>query len=499
VSDKPIRLRFAPSPTGSLHIGGVRLALFNWLFTRKYGGKHILRIEDTDQKRYIEDSVKGILEAFEWLGFEFDEGPHIGGDYGPYVQSERLDLYQKWAHWLVENGHAYKAFETEDELSAISEERKKHGLSSGYDGRGRDLSKDAIAKYESEGRPYVIRIKMPREGKTVAEDAIRGAIEFENEHLIDTVLLKSDGFATYHLAHVIDDHFMEISHITRGVEWLPSLPIHWNLFEAFGWDKPVFAHMPLILKPDGKGKLSKREPVMQDGTRIPSLAHDFIEDGYLPEATINFLINIGWNFGDNQEIFTFDEAAERFELADVNKANGAYPIKKLDAINGEYIRKLGLEDLSRRLRPFLEKAGYEVNEDLLDQIVPIIQVRMKTLAEAVEVAGFLFSDWGKFEVPPIEWLIHKKSSTEQAITILSKSIEILDSLANMSPEVLYEEFKTLATEMEISNSVLFTPLRIAVTGQQVHPPIFETIEILGKDESIRRINLVIEQLKQTRK
>lgn len=495
MSNKAIRLRFSPSPTGSLHIGGVRLALFNWLFTRKYGGKHILRIEDTDQKRYVEDSVKGILDAFEWLGFEFDEGPHVGGDYGPYVQSERIELYQKWAHWLVENGHAYKAFETEEELAAISEERKKKGLSPGYDGRARNLSKEQIADYEAEGRPYVIRFKMPLAGKTVAEDLIRGAIEFDNGTLTDAVLLKSDGFATYHLAVIVDDHFMEISHVTRGVEWLPSFPLHWQIWEAFGWEKPLYAHMPLILKPDGKGKLSKREPVMQDGSRVPSLAQDFIDDGYLPEATINFLINIGWNFGDNQEIFTFDEAVERFELTDVNKANGAYPIQKLDAINSHYIQAMDTDELAARTKPYLETAGYTVDIELLKRVTPLINTRIKKLSDAAGFVGFLFDDWNSYTVPPVEWMIHKKSSAEGAVEILSKSIGILEA-SDMSPEGLYEQFKTLATELGISNSILFTPLRIAVTGRQVHPPIFETMEILGKEESIRRIKLAIEAIKQ---
>lgn len=496
MTDKPVRLRFAPSPTGSLHIGGVRLALFNWLYVRKHGGIHILRIEDTDQKRYVPESVRGILDAFEWFGFEFDEGPHVGGDFGPYVQSERREIHQKWANWLVEQGHAYRAYETPEELSAINEERQKKGLQPGYDGRSRNLTQDQIAQYESENRPYVIRFKMPLEGKTIAEDMIRGKIEVENAQFSDPVLLKSDGFPTYHLAVVVDDHLMQISHVTRGVEWLPSLPIHWNIWEAFGWEKPIYAHMPLILKPSGKGKLSKREPVMQDGTRIPSLARDFIEDGYLPESTMNFLINIGWNFGDDREIFTFEEAIERFDLADVNKANGAYPIKKLDAINAEYIRAMDVPSLVERLHPVLENAGLPVNQDLLLRITPAIQTRIKTLNDAIEMTRFLFVEWETFQAPEADLLIQKKMTAEDTVRCLEASVTTIESLEDFTHDSQYARFKELAQELNIKNGQLFGSLRVAVTGQRISPPTFESMEALGKEESLRRIDLSLQRLKE---
>lgn len=491
MSDKPVRTRFAPSPTGSMHIGGMRQALFSWLYARRHGGQFILRIEDTDQERFVEGSIDLIFEAFDWFGIAIDEGPRVGGPYGPYVQSERLDLYQKWAQWLLDHGYAYKAFETSEELQKISEEREKMGLPRGYDGRARNLTEAEIAQLEAEGRPHVLRFKMPIGEKTRARDIIRGVVEFENRLIPDPVILKSDGFPTYHLAHVIDDHFMEISHITRGVEWLPSLPIHWNLFEAFGWEKPVYAHLPLIML-NGR-KLSKRHAKQAD-LDIPVTVSDFIEAGYLPEAVTNFISNIGWNFGDNREIFSLEETLERFDLADVNKANGEYPIDKLDAINGEYIRQLSETELANRLKPVFEAAGYTVDDALMAKVAPLLQTRMRHLPEAVALAGFLFSDWQAFEAPPVDWLIHKKSNAEQSATILEKSIAIIEGLEDFSPENQYEAFKALAGEMGISNSVLFTPLRISVTGQQKHPPIFETMEILGKDESIRRITLSIENL-----
>jgi len=495
VTDKPVRLRLGPSPTGPLHLGGVRLAIFNWLFVRRFGGQNILRIEDTDQTRFVEGSEEGILRAFKWLGIEFDEGPHVGGDYGPYRQSERLELYQKWANWLLEQGKAYKAFETPEELQQIADERKKMGLPPGYDGRARSLAEDEIAAFEAEGRPYVIRFKMPREGKVITDDIVRGKTEFENETLKDAVLLKADGFPTYHLAHVVDDHFMEITHVTRGVEWLPSLPLHWHLWEAFGWEKPLYAHMPLILNPNGKGKLSKRKVATQDGQDVPVLAQDFIDGGYVPEAVMNFLANIGWNFGDNVEIFSMDQAAERFDLKDVNPANSAYPVDKLAWLNGHYIREMDVESLAALLRPYFEEAGYTVDDDMLLKITPVIQTRIDMLPKAVDLAGFIFADWNEFQAPPADLLIQKKMDAEGTVRCLEASIELIEKLDDFSHETQYEAFKELVKELGLKNGQVFGSLRVAVTAQKISPPTFETMEILGKDESIRRIKLAIEQLK----
>ena len=498
MTNKPVRTRFAPSPTGPLHIGGVRNALFGWLYARRYGGQAIIRIEDTDQTRYVDGSVEGILKAFDWLGIDFDEGSHVGGDYGPYTQSDRLELYQKWANWLVENGKAYKAYETSEELDAISNERKAAGLPPGYDNRARHLTEADREKYEAEGRLPVIRFKMPDDGKTVTEDLIRGKIEFDNGNLADPVILKSDGFPTYHLAVVVDDHFMEISHVTRGNEWINSLPIHWNLWESFGWEKPVYAHLPLILNPNGKGKMSKRyESFEADGQRILVLAQEYIDAGYLPEAMRNFLTNVGWNFGDDIEIFTTEEAIQRFDLADINDTNSAFPIDKLDWLNGQYIQKLEVQDLANRLKPFIEKAGLEVNADVLLKITPALQPRIKTLAEVTTIAGFLFEDWDSFTAPDAALLIQRKMDAGGTVKCLEASIDLLEKLREMSHQTQYESFKALASELGVKNGQLFGSLRVAVTGQKVSPPTFETMEALGKAESIRRLELAIERLRET--
>lgn len=486
---RTVRTRYAPSPTGPQHIGGIRTALFGWLFARRHGGQFVLRIEDTDRTRFVEGSVELILEACNWLGIDIDEGPTQGGEFGPYVQSERLEHYQKWANWLVEQGKAYKCFATPEEL----EEMRKAGT--GYDRRYRDISVEKVAELEAEGRSYVIRFKMPLDGKTVCEDIIRGTIEFDNSELQDTVLLKSDGFPTYHLAHIVDDYMMEISHVTRAVEWLTSFPLHVQIWDALGWDKPQFAHLPVLLNPNGKGKLSKRSSSFDsDGQKVPVLAHEFIELGYLPEAVMNFLTNIGWNFGDDQEIFTPQEAIQRFDLADVNPANSAYPIAKLDWLNGQYIQNADVDYLASQLKPILEKAGYTVDDARLKQVVPILQVRLKSLNDVVDMAGFFFADWDSFTAPSEDILIQKKMDVPMTIDVLTQCLPVLESLDNFAHDAQYEAMKTVAKESGFKNGQVFGTLRAAVSAQKVSPPTFETMEILGKDESIRRIKLALDAL-----
>ncbi len=489
---RPVRTRYAPSPTGPQHIGGMRSALFAWLFARRHGGQFILRIEDTDRKRFIPGSLELILEAFDWLGMDIDEGPRHGGDYGPYIQSERLELYQKWAHWLVDHGHAYKCFASAEELEAM---RQAGG---GYDRRYRDTPAETVARLEAAGMPYVIRFKMPLAGKTLGEDIIRGRIEFDNARLQDAVLLKSDGFPTYHLAHIVDDHHMAISHITRAVEWLPSFPLHLQIWDALGWAKPRFAHLPVLLNPNGKGKLSKRKARFADadGTNVPVLVHEFIAAGYLPQAVMNFLTNIGWNFGGNQEIFTTAQAIQRFDLKDVNPANSAYPIAKLDWLNGQYIQRADVDDLTPLLKDTLERDGYSVDDERLRRVVPLLQVRLKTLNAAVEMAGFFFDSWDRFAPPPLDILIQKKMDASNTLRLLQAALPVLEGLADFSHQSQYEAMKAFAKEIGFKNGQVFGSLRAAVTGQRVSPPTFETMEILGKAESIRRIELAIESLAQ---
>jgi glutamyl-tRNA synthetase len=452
-------------------------------------------VEDTDQKRFDPDALRGLYEALNWSGLDWDEGPDKGGSHGPYVQSERLELYQKWAEWLVEQGKAYRAYDTPEELAQINEERKARKLPPGYDNRHRDLTSEQEQQFIDEGRKPVIRFRAPDEGKTVVNDLVRGEVEFDNKTVQDMVLLKSDGFPTYHLAVVIDDHFMEITHVMRGIEWLPSLPLHIHLWEAFGWEQPHYAHLPIILNPDGKGKLSKRKPPRdKHGNPMPVMVNNFKDDGYVPEAILNFLFNIGWNFGDEREVFSVEEAIERFgDLKRVNPANSAYPPEKLEWLNGIYIReKMSSDELAEHLRGPLEDAGYDVDMDLLRQVAPLVQTRIKTFNDVVDMAGFFFAE--SFSPPSVDHLVQKKMDAESTRDMLEKSYEVLKDWDDWSHEATYERMKQFAQDHELKNGQVFGGLRVAVTGQRISTPTFETMEILGKEESLRRIRIGIDLL-----
>ena len=485
-----VRTRYAPSPTGPQHIGGIRSALFAWLYARRHGGQFILRIEDTDRKRSVPGSVEMILAAFDWLGLDIDEGPHIGGPFAPYTQSERLALYQAAAERLVAGGYAYKCFATADELAEM---RKSGG---GYDRRYREIPAADLADLEAQGRHYVIRFKMPLTGATVGEDMIRGEVSFKNAQLQDAVLLKSDGYPTYHLAHIVDDHHMRVSHVTRAVEWLPSFPLHIQIWEALGWEKPQFAHMPVLLNPNGKGKLSKRKEQFADGQgkRVPVLVHEFIDAGYLPAAVMNFLTNIGWNYGDNEEIFSAAQAIERFDLKDVNPANSAYPIAKLDWLNSQYIQRATVDELCQLLKPILEAAGYAVDEGRLKRVAPLLQVRLKALTDVVPMAGFFFADWPAFLAPPSDILIQRRMDRAGTAEVLRGALPILRQLESFRHEAQYAAMVDYAKAIGCKNGQVFGSLRAAVSGQKVSPPTFETMEILGKAESLRRIELALQSL-----
>lgn len=492
-STRPVRVRFAPSPTGSLHIGGLRTALFNWLFARHSGGKFILRIEDTDQKRYDPDALRSLTEALRWAGLDWDEGPEVGGDYGPYVQSERLEFYQRYAQQLVDEGKAYRCYCTSERLQQVNKEKEARKETPGYDRHCRYLTPDQIAENEAKGLKSVIRFKMPLDGQTVIQDVVRGEVVFENAGQQDSVLLKSDGFPTYHLAHVVDDHLMEISHVMRAIEWLPSAPLHVQLWMAFGWELPNYAHLPVMLNPNGKGKISKRNPPRDKaGNIIPVMVHDYIAAGYLPEALDNFLANIGWSFGDEREVFTMSEAIERFDLTHINPANSAFPIEKLDWLNGVYIREMPVEELARRLREPLEQAGFEVNMEVLLMVTPLVQTRIKTLNDVVDMAGFFFSE--EFTPSPREQLIPKKMDAAKTRNALELACSHLAPLENFDHDHMEAEMRALAEELGLKVGDLFSALRSAVTGQVVSTPLFQSMEIIGKEESLRRIQLAIEIL-----
>ncbi|MCU0514736.1 MAG: glutamate--tRNA ligase [Anaerolineae bacterium] len=492
MSSRPIRTRFAPSPTGSLHIGGLRTALFNWMFARQHGGQFILRIEDTDQKRFDPTALQTLIEALRWCGLSWDEGPEVGGALGPYVQSERLAHYHRWANWLIDQGKAYKCFCTPERLEQVNREKAARKEPPGYDRFCRSLTPEQIAEKEARGEKYVVRFKMPLEGQTIVHDLIRGDVAFENHTIQDMVLLKSDGFPTYHLAVVVDDHLMEITHVMRAVEWLPSFPLHVQIWQAFGWQMPQFAHLPVILNPNGKGKLSKRNPPRdKHGHVIPVFVHDYMQAGYLPEALDNFLANIGWNFGDNREVFAIAEAIERFDLGRINPANSTFPTEKLDWLNGEHIRRLSATDLAQRLRPLLAAAGLAVNDATLMQVVPVVQTRLKVLNDVVDLAGFLFRDPAAFAAPAADILIQKKLDAATTRRLLEESIRLIETGSAFDHASLHEAFKALAETLAVSNSALFGTLRVAVSAQAISTPTFETMEILGRDETLRRLRLAL--------
>ena len=485
-SHQPVRVRFAPSPTGYLHIGGARTALFNWVFARKHNGVFILRIEDTDQTRYVPDSEQDIKDNLRWLGLHWDEGPDAGGPYGPYRQSERAELYREWANWLVDHGFAYRCTCPPERLEQVREQQRQAGQKPGYDRHCRDLNLGPDAG------PHVIRFKMPTDGETVVNDLIRGPIVFQNAELEDLVLLKSDGLPTYHLANVVDDHFMAISHIMRADEWIASAPLHWQLYHAFGWEMPAIAHLPVILSPSGKGKLSKRDQAFQDGqVKVLVQVREFREAGYLPEAVVNFLMNVGWAFGEDREVFSVEEAIPRFRLEDINPAPGRLPYEKLEWLNGVTIRSLPCAELANRIKPFLEKAGLRVDTDRLLKATPLIQERIKTLSEAVDMIGFLFRD--EIEINPAE-LIQPKMDPQSTAQALQSAHSTLAGLADFSHEVQEKALRKLAEQLGLKPNQLFGTLRVAVTGQRVSPPLFETMEILGRDTVLHRIRTAIDLL-----
>lgn len=481
-----VRVRFAPSPTGPLHIGGVRTALFNWLFARHHGGKFILRIEDTDQKRFVPGSVELVTGALRWLGLNWDEGPDIGGDYGPYVQSQRLDLYRQWADWLVEHDKAYRCYCTAERLEQVNKDKMARKETPGYDRHCRALTPEQRAQKDAEGAPYVIRFKMPLDGRTTIVDLIRGEVTFDNSILQDLVLFKSDGYPTYHLANVVDDHFMQITHIMRANEWLASAPLHHQLYAAFGWQMPQIAHLPVLLNPNGKGKLSKRSAgFLEDGRQVLVLAKEFQDAGYLPQAVVNFLTNIGWNFGDDREVFSAQEAIERFDITRINPADSIYPIEKLDWLNGVYIREMDPAELAPLLREPLEKAGFVVDDALLRKVAPLVQPRIKTLNDVVPMAGFFFHE--TLAPVPTEMLAVKNLDAAQTRALLITAHDALAALDDFSHSSQEAAMRAVAEAQGVKAKDLFSLLRSATTGQMVSPPLFESTEVIGKHETLHRL------------
>jgi glutamyl-tRNA synthetase len=480
MNDKLVRVRFAPSPTGYLHVGGARTALFNWLYARHHNGTFILRIEDTDRTRYQEDALQDLMDGLRWLGLDWDEGPAVGGDYGPYFQSQRLGLYQEYAQKLVDEGHAYKCYCSPERLAEMRKLQQGRDQT-GYDRRCRTLTAKERADYEAQGIVPVVRLAVPLEGQTSFHDVIRGDTTVENSSLDDLVLLKSDGYPTYHLANVVDDHFMEVSHIMRADEWLPSVPKHVLLYRAFGWEIPIYAHLPVILAPMGKGKLSKRH----GGVAV----HDFRREGYLPEAMINFLARVGWAYDDKTEFFTRQELVVNFDLEGVNKSPAAFSYDKLDWMNGAYIRQLEVDDLAERLLPFLSGADLAT----VRRIAPLVQERLKKLTEVVEWADFFFI--AELDYDP-QLLIGKKMTADESLAALVRAREALASLPAFDKETLEPSLRALAEEMGLKVGQLLGVIRVAVTGKKVAPPLFGTLAILGREKVLQRLDEALEMLRE---
>ena len=481
--DKPVRVRIAPSPTGYFHVGSARTALFNWLFARKHGGKFIVRIEDTDRTRFDPEAVADTVASLRWLGLDWDEGPEVGGDYGPYVQSERLRLYQHHADWLVQEGHAYRCYCSPVRLEALRELQRANKEQIGYDRHCRNLTAAERAEAEAQGLVPVVRLRTPMEGQVTFSDVVYGAITVENQTLEDLVLLKSDGFPTYHLAVVVDDHLMEISHILRGDEWLPTVPQRIHLYQALGWEPPIYAHLPLILAPSGKGKLSKRH----GGVEI----REFRREGYLPEAMINYLARVGWSYDDKTEIFQREELVRYFDLSGINKSPARFSYERLEWMNGYYIRQMPTDELTRRLVPFMVEAGYRITASDLEPVVPLIQERIKTLADVVDKAAFFFKEELAYDA---DLLIGKKMTAAESLAALQRTRETVAALPDFEVETTEQALRSLADELGLKAGPLFGIVRVAVTGERVSPPLFETMAVLGRNRAISRLDRAIEVL-----
>jgi glutamyl-tRNA synthetase len=492
-TDRPVRVRFAPSPTGDLHVGGVRTALFTYLFARQHDGVFILRIEDTDQKRYDESSITSITEALRWVGLHWDEGPDVGGPHGPYIQSQRLDLYRRGADTLLASGHAYECFCSPERLAALREEQRKAGRPPGYDRHCRNLTDEERRACRDQGIEPVVRLKVPLEGTTSGYDLLRGPITFENSKIEDAVLLKSDGYPTYHLAVVLDDHDMGITHVTRGEEWIPSMPLHLIIWDAFGWERPVFAHMPTILKPDGKGKLSKREGAAS--------ALAFRDKGYLPEAMVNYLALVGWAYDDRQEIFSMDELIEKFDIERVSPSPARFNYEKLDWMNQHYINHiLDVDDLTARVIPWLVQPGLidgapegSQTYGLVRDAVVLVKDKMKLLAEAPDLIGY-------FLVEPPDYdaglLVPRKTEPADALRALEAAREAIADLGVEDEERLEERLRAVADDLGLKAGQMFMPIRVAVTGRTASPGLFETLRVVNAERSLARLDRAIEKLRQ---
>jgi glutamyl-tRNA synthetase len=474
-----VRVRYAPSPTGFQHIGGVRTALYNYLFARSQGGKFILRIEDTDRERFTEEALQDVYDTFDWLGFHWDEGPDVGGPFEPYFQSQRLPIFAGRAEELLEKGFAYRCYCTPQRLTKLREQQAAAKSGQGYDRHCRSLSESERRELESSGASSVIRLKVPLEGATSFTDALLGDISVENSDINpDPVLIKSDGFPTYHMANVVDDHLMEITHIMRAQEWLPSAPLHVILYRAFGWEPPRLCHLPMVMGKDGQ-KLSKRHGATS--------VREFRRMGYLPEALLNYIALVGWSYDDSREFFSLQELEKLFSMEKINKSPAVFDYQKLDWFNGSYMRKQTPQQFASLIDPVLKEAGFTADAALLSRIVPLIQERVKLLPEVPDMVRFIFEDPAP---PAAEALVPKKTDPARALEALQKADTLLGQLTDLGEEA-EAKFRALAEELGMKLGDLLMPVRIAVTGAKVSPPLFGSIAAMGVARARARIERAI--------
>ena len=498
-----VRVRFAPSPTGPLHIGGVRTALYNYLFAKHHNGKFLLRIEDTDQNRYVEGAEDYIIESLKWLGITPDEGVGFGGELGPYRQSDRKDIYTSYAQELIDSGDAYYSFDTAEELDAMRTEAETSGQTFIYNSQNRNqlnnslsLSAEEVQSKLNADIPYVIRFKIPENQIVELEDVIRGKITIDSNTLDDKVLFKSDGMPTYHLANIVDDHLMQISHVIRGEEWLPSMPLHELLYKAFGWNAPKFAHLPLIMKPEGKGKLSKRDGDKHGFPVFPlewkteeGISKGYREEGYLPQALINMLALLGWNPGTEQEIFNLDELVNAFTLEKVSKSGARFNPEKTKWFNHQYIQKLDANEILEDYKKILEKEGVSASDVFNLKLIDLLKERANFIHDIYTQGKFFYSKPDSYDEKAVS-----KSWKEDSKDLLIEFSEKLKALSTFDSNSIHEEIKTFVAEKEIGFGKLMMPVRLAMVGSLQGPDVPVIMELIGKEEVLNRLNLICSKL-----
>ena len=502
-----VRVRFAPSPTGPLHIGGVRTALYNYLFAKKYNGTFILRIEDTDQTRYVANAEQYIKDALDWSAIPFDEGPGRNEKFGPYRQSERKEIYKEYATILINSGWAYYAFDTSDQLDSHRKGHEAEGKTFIYNWHNREkgrlvnsliLTDEEVKAKIDAGENYVIRFKTPQDEFLRMEDEIRGNIRIDTNTLDDKILFKSDGMPTYHLANIVDDHLMEISHVIRGEEWLPSMPLHILLYKAFGWDSPKFAHLPLILKPVGKGKLSKRDgdklgfpvfPLTYTNEISGDISRGYKEDGYFPDAFINMLAFLGWNPGTEQEIFSLEELVQDFDLKRVSKSGAKFNPDKTNWFQQQYMQTKSDQELTDMYLPILKEKGIDTNKEYVLKVVSSIKERAIFVTDFWELSSFFFVSPQEYDAKA-----SKKNWKEGTSELMTELIEVLHNIQEFSSDHTEKEVKGWITKKEIGFGKIMQPLRLSLVGKLAGPHLFDIIAMIGKEISIKRIKNAIQNI-----